>query len=983
MNRMLAITKKELKAYFGSPMAALFIGAFLLTALFSFFWVETFFARNTADIRPLFRWMPVLMIFLVGALTMRQWSEEQRMGTMEILMTLPVRLWQLVLGKFLAVLALVAVALLLTFGLPITVSLLGPLDWGPVFGGYLGALLMASAYIAIGLYLSSRTDNQIVALILTVLVGGFFYILGSTDITNFMGNTMGELFRALGTGSRFTSIERGVIDLRDLVYYASLTAFFLSLNILTLDKKRWSQGQNTLKYRRGLITATVLIGANLLALNLWLNKTNTLRLDLTENKEYSLSPTSRDLITNLSEPLILRGYFSEKTHPLLSPLVPRIKDLMQEYAIASGGRVKVEFVDPKYDPAMEAEANQQYGIKPVPFQVEGRYEASVVNSYFNILVKYGDQHVTLGFNDIIEVLPRPDGQPEVRLRNLEYDLTKSIKKAVFGFQSIGSIFEKIKGEPTLTAVISKTGLPAELAKLPATIDKVAQELGKESGGKLRFETIDPGTDPAKQAEIKKEFNIEPIPVSFFSQDSFYCYLFLTVNDKPQRVYLGADMGESEIKKEVEALLKQTSSGFLKTVGLWTPPAASPEMAMMGQPPAKDNYRMIQKVLPENYNLTKVDLASGRVPAGVDVLLLVAPQGMNDMDRFAVDQYLMRGGSVVALAGNYMLDLNPYSQSLAVKKISGGIDDLLAHYGIKVGESLVMDEQNEPFPIPVSRNLGGMTIQEIQQVNYPFFVDVRPSGMTKDSPAVANLPAVTLNWVSPLILDKDQQGRKVVKLLESSPKSWTFTGTNIQPDFERYPEAGFAPGSDMSAKTLAVTSQGAFTSFFADHPDPRVALKEKAKEKEEADIKEESLGPAEGKKGAAAYPDPDKRAKEKEKVTLPDDPVIKKSPESARLVVVGSAEFVNDTVFGISQSMSQDRYMNSISLLQNLIDWSVEDQDLLVIRSRGTYARLLMPMTRSQQAFWEWLNYGVAILALLLISLYGGLRRRKERPMISA
>lgn len=988
MKRMLAITKKELKAYFGSPMAALFIGAFLLAALFSFFWLETFFARNTADIRPLFRWMPVLMIFLVGALTMRQWSEEQRMGTMEILMTLPVRLWQLVLGKFLAVLVLVAVALALTLGLPITVSLLGPLDWGPVFGGYLGALLMAAAYIAIGLYLSSRTDNQIVALILTVLVGGFFYILGSADITNFMGNTMGDLFRALGTGSRFASIERGVIDLRDLVYYGSLSAIFLLMNILSLDKKRWSRGANTLPYRRGMVVATVLIAANLLAANLWLNKVGTLRLDLTENKEYSLSQTSRDLITNLAEPLVLRGYFSEKTHPLLSPLVPRIKDLLQEYAIASGGRVKVDFVDPKYDPAQEAEANQQYGIKPVPFQVAGRYEASVVNSYFNILIKYGDQHVVLGFNDIIEVQPRPDGQIDVRLRNLEYDLTKSIKKTVYGFQSLGAVFENIKGDLKLTAIISEHGLPQELAELPATIAAVGQALAKESGGKLQFETIDPANDPQKQAEVKKQFDVEPMQASFFSPDTFYFALLLQVNDKIDRVYLTPDMGEAEVRKEVESLLKQTGSGFLKTIGLWTPPSDTPpQMAMMGQQP-KDNYRMIQKVLTEDYNLSKVDLTSGRVPPDVDVLLLVAPQAMTDMDRFAVDQYLMRGGAVVALAGNYLLDLQPYSQTLAVKQVSGGLDDLLAQYGITVEKSLVMDEQNEPFPIPVTRNLGGLQIQEIRQVNYPYFVDVRPNGMAEDSPAVANLPAVTLNWVSPLTIDDKDTEHSVVKLLESSPNSWTSTSTNIQPDFQRYPNVGFAPGANMAAQTLAVSSQGVFNSYFSDRPDPRVAAREqKAKEEAAAaadDVKEESLDNAPGKKKGDAYPDPDKRPKgAEEKVTLPDAPVIKKSPESARLVVVGSAEFVNDTVFSISQSMSQDRFMNSLSFLQNLIDWSVEDQDLLVIRSRGTFARLLMPLTRQQQTFWEGLNYGIAIVALLAVSLYGGLYRRKERPLIAS
>ena len=163
----LAIARKELGAYFGSPMALIFVGAFLVVTLFSFFWAETFFARNIADVRPLFRWMPVLMIFLVAALTMRQWSEEQRGGTLEVLLTLPVRLASLVWGKFMAVVALIAVALALTLFLPLTVTMLGPLDWGPVVGGYLAAILMASAYAAIGLFVSSRTDNQIVALMVT------------------------------------------------------------------------------------------------------------------------------------------------------------------------------------------------------------------------------------------------------------------------------------------------------------------------------------------------------------------------------------------------------------------------------------------------------------------------------------------------------------------------------------------------------------------------------------------------------------------------------------------------------------------------------------------------------------------------------------------------------------------------------------------------------------------------------------------------
>ena len=191
MKETLTITRKELKGYFGSPLAMIFIGAFLAVTLFTFFWVDTFFARGIADVRPLFRWMPILLIFLVAALTMRQWSEEQRSGTLEILLTLPVSTLQLVLGKFLAVVALVAVALLLTIFLPLTVSLLGNLDWGPVWGGYLASILLASAYAAIGLFVSSRTDNQIVALISTVLICGLLYLVGTSGVTDFCRSAVG------------------------------------------------------------------------------------------------------------------------------------------------------------------------------------------------------------------------------------------------------------------------------------------------------------------------------------------------------------------------------------------------------------------------------------------------------------------------------------------------------------------------------------------------------------------------------------------------------------------------------------------------------------------------------------------------------------------------------------------------------------------------------------------------------------------------
>jgi ABC-2 type transport system permease protein len=239
MNQVRSLALKELRGYFGSPVALIFLATFLAGVLFTFFWVDQFFARNIADVRPLFAWLPTLLIFLVSALGMRFWSEEQKLGTLEVLLTLPVPLRRLVLGKFVAGQALVAVALAMTVGLPVTVSMMGELDWGPVVSGYVGAFLLAGAYLALALCISALTDSQIVALLVTGIACVAIYLPGTEAVSGLVGNVGSEILRGIGTGSRFESIARGVIDLRDLAYYGSLTGLFLVLTVSALRVKRW------------------------------------------------------------------------------------------------------------------------------------------------------------------------------------------------------------------------------------------------------------------------------------------------------------------------------------------------------------------------------------------------------------------------------------------------------------------------------------------------------------------------------------------------------------------------------------------------------------------------------------------------------------------------------------------------------------------------------------------------------------------------
>jgi ABC-2 type transport system permease protein len=953
MNQIRTIIRKELQGYFSSPLPLLFLGVFLAVELFNFFTLRTFFARGIADARPLFENLPLLLIALLAALTMRQWSEEQRSGTLELLLTLPIDQIKLVVGKFLAVLVMIVLALALTLPIPITVSLLGPLDWGPVVGGYLAAILMAGAYAAIGLFVSSRTDNQIVALISTIILGGLFYLVGTRGVTDFVGGGLSQLLWSIGTGSRFESIQRGVIDLRDLVYYLSLTGIFLTLNVLSLDSIRWSNEQRS--YQRKVFTTAVLITLNLVLINVWLSPLQGLRLDLTQQKEYTLSQTSKDLLSNLPEPLLIRAYISDKTHPLLKPLEPQIRDMLREYELASRGMVTAEVVDPITDPDIEAEANQTYGIRPSPFQVSGKYETSVINSYFDILVRYGDQTVTLGVQDLIEVTQTQDGV-DVRLKNLEYDLTAAVKKVVYGFQSVDSVLAALDQPVQLTLYASLDTLPDDLVPVRDTISSVASDIQQSSNGKLIFSIVDPDNPSSlvSRQSLYDQYGIQPYALDLFGQQTFYFHLILVNGDQVEPIYPTSDMTEGDIRTAIEAALKRTAPGFLKVVGIWTPPA-TPTQDMFGQTQEPlSSYSMIQQQLGQDYTTRQVDLSSGVVPSDIDTLLMIAPENLGEKEAYAIDQFLMRGGSAIIAYSNYKIVPDPMTGFIALQPVDTGLQDLLEHYGVSVGTGLVMDTQNYPFPMLVNRKVGQVTVQEIQALDYPFFVDIYPDGMDSEHPALRSQPTVTLQWTSPISITQNTlNGLTSDVLLYSSENAWIKPDTNILPDYNLYPDMGFPPGDSHQQYPLAVAIQGTFESYFKGKPSPLSAEPAEGVE----------VGPTDSATNAASLA-----------------PVIEQSAGTARLVVVGGASFLDDLVLRISSQISQDRSQNNLLFTQNLVDWSVEDLDLLNIRSRGTSTRVLQPLETQQQTTWEIVNYIIALLIPLMIYFYWRYRRLNEAPI---
>lgn len=942
-NRIIAVTRKELASYFSSPVAFIFLGTFLFVSLFIFFWVESFFSRNITDVRPLFEWMPVLLIFLVSSLTMRQWSEERRSGTLEFLLTVPVEIRELVLGKFLACVGLVSVALLLTMFVPISVSIMGNLDWGPVVGAYLAAILVAGAYTAIGLFVSARSESQIVSLIVSILVCLALYMVGSSTFASLVGNFWGEMLSLVGTGSRFESINRGMIDIRDLYYYASIIGVFLVLNIFSLEKVKWAT-QGVKKQHSLLKTATVLLALNFIIANFWLQKTNLVRVDLTAGNQYTISAATEDVINQLREPLLIRGYFSAKTHPLLAPLVPQVRDLIREYKIVGTGRVNAEFIDPRDNPELEEEANRKFNIKPVPFQISDRYQAALVNSYFNILVQYGDKFEVLSFKDLIEVKPKGEQGIDVQLRNLEYDLTRAIKKVLYGFRTTDSLLASLQSPVKFTGYISpKIELPEKLAEFAGGVETVLDEVSSTSDGKFTYTIVDPRAEDGMVDTIDKTYGFRPMVTGLFDTNSFYFYMILEHDGEVIPIALPENLSAEGAKQSIEAALKRFSPGFLKTVGLVTPPVQAQNPMMMQAGLSGRQFNFVEQKLSQNHSTTAVDLELGTVPHSVDLLLLLAPENLSERAVFAVDQFLMRGGTV--LLSTAPVGVTRTQSDLKAEIHTSGLEDWLQQYGVTMEQKIVQDVQNEPYPVPVRRNLGGFTVEEIQLVDYPPYVDIRGDGLAEHG-ITAGLQQVTLNWPVPLVVEAPE-GLTATPLLRSSDKSWATGDLVVQPDFKTYPRLGFPIVGEQKSFPLAVLLQGKFPSYFKGKDSP--LLKQEAPEGEDAE----------------AEPEQETYAS-----------IIEHSTGAGRLLIFASNEFLVDTTLQISAGSGTERYLNSLGVIENTIDWSLEDPALLTIRARGQFSKTLPPMSDETKMFWEYGNYVFALFGLFIVFLLSRSIRQK-------
>lgn len=405
MKSLFSLYKKELSAYYHSLLAYIFIIVFLV--VLSWLSWQNIFLVGQASMRDFFNLLPWFFIFLLPALTMRIWSEEKRHGTMETLLTLPVTDRQTVLAKFAASSTFVAVVLLCSLPFPITLSRIGVLDWGQTVAAYIGAWLFALGYLALGQWISSLTKNQIIAFLITVASAFLCMIVGLLFFDSGNG-VISTTTHIISTYTHFQNFVKGVIDLRDVLYYLSFIFVFLYLNSIALQKHRHTIQRTT----HATLVIAILVVVNVLVQNV------SVRFDATENKQHTLAQSSRSILSAATDPITIKLFFSEELPQDLIALQRDVNDVIAEYQRVGGEDVIVERITPDVPSgdAVSAAQNEatQYGIPPIQFNIVENDSFAVSQGYAGMAILYQDD---------IEAIPVISDTD-----NLEYEITAAIQK---------------------------------------------------------------------------------------------------------------------------------------------------------------------------------------------------------------------------------------------------------------------------------------------------------------------------------------------------------------------------------------------------------------------------------------------------------------------------------------------------------------------------------------------------------------------------
>ena len=406
MSPIRTIARRELKALFDQPIAYILLVVFTgVNALLFFREVELY---NAASLRPMLDFLPWLLLFLVPAVTMRALAEDLRSGTLEVVLSQPVTELELLLGKYCGQVLFLLIALAITLTVPLGLALGTAPELGIVVAQYVGAALLVAGLAAVGVWASSVSQNQITAFIVGVFVMFLLIFVGLDQLLVGLPPRLGAIAGALGVLSHFSQLARGVIDLRDALYFVTLAALFLVLAYFSLlSRKLTARGEALRRLRLG----TVLLAVTVVVVNLFGRNIGG-RIDLTPGRAFTLAPATRKLLSTLPDLVTIKLFVSSALPKEIESTRRDVDDLLRDYRAAGHGKVKLVIQDPSADSAAMREARST-GIPPVQFNVLGQGELQVKEGYLGVAVRYADGVKTIPFIQ--------------QTSDLEYRLTSDIR----------------------------------------------------------------------------------------------------------------------------------------------------------------------------------------------------------------------------------------------------------------------------------------------------------------------------------------------------------------------------------------------------------------------------------------------------------------------------------------------------------------------------------------------------------------------------
>ncbi len=430
MRNIWAVARREVRGYFDQPTAYVLIVAFLGLSLFLAY--RSMYALGVASLRPIFDLLPMLFAVFVPAATMRSVAEERRSRTLEWLLAQPVTELEVVLGKLLGDWIFVMLALAGTLPTAIGVLLVSDADAGIVAAQYIGAGLLAAQFVALGLWASSFTRNQITAFIVAAGIAFLLFLIGLPIVQIGLPSTVSGALARLSVVSHFQNVARGVIDLRDVVYFASTTGLFVMLALGAVLRERLSHGR--VEWRRLRVGAAV-VALLVLVVNL-LGSYVRGRVDLTSGNLYTLEDGTRDLLADLDDLVEVKLFASSELPPELQLQLRDIRDVLADMRGASNGNLVVTDVDPDDDEEAASEA-EELGIYPVEFNVLNEDEFVVRRGYYGLAIRYAER------SEVTPVINRTDDL-EFRLASAIYDMTTTDRVGLgyvqgFGSQRLGDV----------------------------------------------------------------------------------------------------------------------------------------------------------------------------------------------------------------------------------------------------------------------------------------------------------------------------------------------------------------------------------------------------------------------------------------------------------------------------------------------------------------------------------------------------------------